>query len=159
MTELPPQRPEGALIQSAQRRLGISAAEAARRAGISPSRWRQITLGYQAVSGVATPVWGPDATVARMARAVGVPPARMEQAGRHEAARAMRSMTAACAPAGTDGPAAQPGARLTANAHLVEVVLRHALADLGPADAAALRSRVRALLRRLPPPPTGAADL
>jgi hypothetical protein len=67
-----PNRPEpppwGALITDALHRARLSAREAARRAGISEGRWRQITGGYQVVSaGVYAPVRGPAATLARMA--------------------------------------------------------------------------------------------
>jgi hypothetical protein len=68
----------------------MSAREAARRAGISEGRWRQITGGYQVVSaGVYAPVRGPAATVARMAAVVGVTPAQLRQAGRADAAKAL----------------------------------------------------------------------
>ncbi|MEC3994965.1 helix-turn-helix transcriptional regulator [Actinacidiphila sp. DG2A-62] len=151
MTSLPTQRPEGALIQSAQRTLGISAAEAARRAGISPSRWRQIVLGYQTVSGIATPVTGPDATVARMARAVGLTPTQLQRAGCTGAADALRSI-AARPPVRHRSPADAPPSALAERWRLVEFVLQHALAGLAPADAAALRTRAGSLLRRRPSP-------
>jgi hypothetical protein len=87
-----PNRPEppawGALITSALHSARLSAREAARRAGISEGRWRQITGGYQVVSaGVYAPVHGPAATLARMAAVVGVTPAQLSQVGRADAAR------------------------------------------------------------------------
>jgi hypothetical protein len=87
-----PNRPEpppwGALITDALHRAQLSAREAARRAGISEGRWRQITGGYQVVSaGVYAPVRGPAATLARMAAVVGVTPAQLRQAGRADAAK------------------------------------------------------------------------
>jgi hypothetical protein len=95
-----PNRPEpppwGALITDALHRAQLSAREAARRAGISEGRWRQITGGYQVVSaGVYAPVRGPAATLARMAAVVGVTPAQLRQAGRADAAREL-----AAAPSG-----------------------------------------------------------
>jgi transcriptional regulator with XRE-family HTH domain len=68
----------------------LSAREAARRAGISEGRWRQIASGYQVVSaGVYAPVRGPAGTLARMAAVVGVTPAQLRRAGRPDAARAL----------------------------------------------------------------------
>jgi hypothetical protein len=87
-----PNRPEpppwGALITDSRRRARLSAREAARRAGISEGRWRQLAGGYQVVSaGVYAPVRGPAATLARMAAVVGVTPAQLRQVGRGDAAR------------------------------------------------------------------------
>jgi hypothetical protein len=68
----------------------MSAREAARRAGISEGRWRQIAGGYQVVSpGVYAQVRGPAATLARMATVAGVTPAQLTAAGRDDAARVM----------------------------------------------------------------------
>jgi hypothetical protein len=79
-------------------RAKLSAREAARRAGISEGRWRQIASGYQVVSaGVYAPVHGPAVTLARMAAVVGVTPAQLRKAGRPDAARAL-----AAAPAQAD---------------------------------------------------------
>ncbi|MFY9889494.1 MAG: helix-turn-helix transcriptional regulator, partial [Streptosporangiaceae bacterium] len=65
MADRPEPPPWGTLIAAALRRAGLSAREAARRAGISEGRWRQITGGYQVVSpGVYAPVRGPAGTVA-----------------------------------------------------------------------------------------------
>jgi hypothetical protein len=70
----------------------LSAREAARRAGISEGRWRQIAAGYQVVSaGVYAPVHGPAQTLARMAAVVGVTPAQLTEAGRPDAAQALAS--------------------------------------------------------------------
>jgi len=68
----------------------MSAREAARRAGISEGRWRQIAGGYQVVSpGVYAHVRGPAATLARMASAAGVTPEQLTAAGRDDAATVM----------------------------------------------------------------------
>jgi hypothetical protein len=70
----------------------LSAREAARRAGISEGRWRQIAGGYQVVSaGVYAPVHGPAQTLARMAAVVGVTPAQLTEAGRPDAAKELAS--------------------------------------------------------------------
>src|SRR5215472_6757100 len=83
MTERPEPPPWGALITAALARQDLSAREAARRAGLSEGRWRQITAGYQVVSpGVYAQVHGPASTVARMAAVAGVTPAQLRTAGR-----------------------------------------------------------------------------
>jgi hypothetical protein len=97
-----PNRPEpppwGALITDSLRRTRLSAREAARRAGISEGRWRQIAGGYQVVSaGVYAPVRGPAATLARMAAVVGVTPAQLRQVGRADAARELTAAPAGAA--------------------------------------------------------------
>jgi transcriptional regulator with XRE-family HTH domain len=87
MTERPEPPPWGALITAALASQGISAREAARRAGLSEGRWRQITAGYQVVSpGVYAHVRGPAGTLAKMAAVVGVTPAQLRSAGRDDAA-------------------------------------------------------------------------
>jgi len=87
MTQRPEPPPWGALISAALASDGMSAREAARRAGLSEGRWRQITAGYQVVSpGVYAHVHGPAATLARMAAVAGVTPAQLRAAGRDDAA-------------------------------------------------------------------------
>jgi transcriptional regulator with XRE-family HTH domain len=79
-------------VTRALARAKLSAREAARRAGISEGRWRQIASGYQVVSaGVYAPVRGPAQTLARMAAVVGVTPAQLTEAGRPDAAKALAS--------------------------------------------------------------------
>ena len=88
MTQRPEPPPWGALIRAGLARDGLSAREAARRAGLSEGRWRQITGGYQVVSpGVYAPVRGPAHTVARMAAVAGLTPAQLRATGRDDAAR------------------------------------------------------------------------
>jgi hypothetical protein len=90
MVERPDPPAWGVLITAALRGAGMSAREAARRAGISEGRWRQICGGYQVVSpGVYAPVRGPAPTLARMAAVAGVAPEQLTAAGRDDAARAM----------------------------------------------------------------------
>lgn len=94
MPERPAPPPWGALLTNALSRARLSAREAARRAGISEGRWRQIAGGYQVVSaGVYAPVRGPADTLARMAAVVGVTPAQLRRAGRPDAARALAAGT------------------------------------------------------------------
>ena len=87
MEQRPEQPPEGKLIADAADRLDLSIREAARRAGISYGRWRQIVTGYQNVSpGSFALVRAPAKTVAKMASVVGVTPAQLTEAGREDAA-------------------------------------------------------------------------
>lgn len=65
----------GALIEHARAELRISAREAARRAGISPTRWRQVVTGSQVKRGRAVPVNPTARTVVAMALAVYLDPA------------------------------------------------------------------------------------
>jgi len=92
MEQRPDPPPEGRLIADAAARMNLSIREAARRAGISYGRWRQITQGYQNVSpGSFAPVHAPAKTVAKMAAVVGVTPEQMEAEGeRPDAAEIMR---------------------------------------------------------------------
>lgn len=96
MTERPEPPPWGLLIGAALRRAGMSAREAARRAGLSEGRWRQITGGYQVVSpGVYARVRGPAATLAKMAAVAGVTPAELRAAKRDDAAALLQRQQAA----------------------------------------------------------------
>ena len=93
MNEHPPQPAEGKLIAEALAHSGMSIRKAAKRAGISYGRWRQITTGYQNVSpGSYAAVHAPALTVAKMAYAVGVNPDDLHNAGREDAATELREM-------------------------------------------------------------------
>ena len=95
MDERPEQRPEGALIASALKRSRMSQRAAAVKAGISENRLRAIVHGYQNVgAGSYIAVRGPADTVARIASAVGVTPAQLEEAGREDAAEELRILEA-----------------------------------------------------------------
>jgi len=96
MDQRPAQPPEGRLIAAAAARMKLSIREAARRAGISYGRWRQIVQGYQNVSpGSYAPVHAPARTVARMAQVVGIPAEAMETSGqRPDVAEVMRETPA-----------------------------------------------------------------
>lgn len=96
MTERPEPPPWGLAIAAALRRADISAREAARLAGLSEGRWRQITGGYQVVSpGVYAQVHGPAATLAKMAAVAGLTPAELRAAGRDDAAAILLRQQAA----------------------------------------------------------------
>ncbi len=96
MTERPEPPPWGTVITAALRRAGLSAREAARQAGISEGRWRQITGGYQVVRpGVYARVRGPAATLAKMAAVAGVTEAELRAAGRDDAAQVLLRQQAA----------------------------------------------------------------
>lgn len=89
MTEVPPQRPEGALIEAARdaHMPKLSGRAAAAQAGISDGRWRQIINGYISVgTGHYAPVIAPADTLARMAKVVGVTPDQLVDVGREDAA-------------------------------------------------------------------------
>ena len=91
MESRPEQPPEGRLIHDAADHLDLSIREAAKRAGISYGRWRQIVTGYQNVSpGSFAPVHAPAKTLAKMARVVGVTPEQLTEAGRDDAAEFLR---------------------------------------------------------------------
>lgn len=95
MDSRPEPPPEGELIAAALKRAGLSTRAAAKRAGMSDNRWHQIVKGFQTVSaGVHAPVRGPAETVARMAQVVGVTPEQLAEAGRDDAAEALRTLSA-----------------------------------------------------------------
>jgi transcriptional regulator with XRE-family HTH domain len=96
MTTKPEPQPEGKLITDARKRARLSGREAARRAGISEGRWRQIVNGYMVVTkGVYSPVVGaPAETIARMAQSVDVTPEQLERVGRPDAAEELRRLNA-----------------------------------------------------------------
>ena len=105
MDERPEPPPEGKLIAKALERSGLSIREASRRAGISYGRWRQITTGYQNVStGSYARVRAPARTLARMAAVVSVSPGELAEAGREDAAEALRELPAVAPAPGSDDP-------------------------------------------------------
>lgn len=87
---------------------GLSKREAARRAEISEGRWRQIVVGYQLNKGAKIVATAPDATVARMALAVGMRPADAEKFGEPTVAALLREHhdLTASAPTSMGTPAA-----------------------------------------------------
>jgi len=75
--------PLGELLEEARKTvLHLSAREAARRAGVSESRWRQVVTGVQTKAGATVPVRPTARTVVAMALAVQVDPAiALDKAG------------------------------------------------------------------------------
>ncbi|MFE3033095.1 helix-turn-helix domain-containing protein [Streptomyces canus] len=96
---------EAALIKEALRRARLSGREAARRAGLSETRWRQIVNGYQDVGGVRIPVTAPDETLVRMAQVVSLDSDQLRQAGRQTAAELLDELAAPPTPASSPGVA------------------------------------------------------
>jgi transcriptional regulator with XRE-family HTH domain len=86
VADKPDQPAEGALLARAMIRERLSAREAAKRAGISEGRWRQIVSGYQSAKGQHIPVVAPAATLAHMAHALNIKPEELTTAGRADAA-------------------------------------------------------------------------
>lgn len=81
--------PEGALIRQARTALwpSVSATAAAKKAGVSASRWQQIERGWRWESkGVPIVDHPPASTLAIIAAAVGVTPADLISVGRGDAA-------------------------------------------------------------------------
>lgn len=116
----PTPTPEGALIAATLKQKGISVRSAARQADISEGWWRQITKGYQNLSGGGFgPVRGPADTLARMARAAGVTADQLEEAGRADAAQELRALTTPPEPAPVH-PTRQPDLRATIIAAALE---------------------------------------
>ncbi|MDX3067285.1 helix-turn-helix transcriptional regulator [Streptomyces sp. ND04-05B] len=101
-TPTPP--PEAVLLKEALQRKRLSGREAARRAGVSDTWWRNVVRGYQTVSGTAVAVKGPAETVARMAQVTDVTPDQLRAAGREDAAKALERIAA------PPTPASQPSA-------------------------------------------------
>lgn len=67
--------PLGRLLEQARNRLGISKREAARRARISDTRWRQVVRGYEIVGARRVSALAGPLTITRMAIAVDMHPA------------------------------------------------------------------------------------
>jgi len=87
--------PEGALIGSTLKHMRPpkSGRTAAKEAGISEGRWRQIVSGYASMGhGRKAPVVAPALTLARMARTVGLTPDDLQDVGREDAAVEMLRM-------------------------------------------------------------------
>ncbi|MGH3377926.1 MAG: helix-turn-helix domain-containing protein [Actinoallomurus sp.] len=86
--------PEGRLIEEAREAMrGMSQNKAAKLAGMSGTRWRQIVTGVASGGkGIVIPVHGNPETVARMAQVVGVTPERLADVGREDAARELRAL-------------------------------------------------------------------
>ncbi|MEU5834553.1 hypothetical protein ABZ820_12885 [Streptomyces diacarni] len=100
--------PEAALIQAALRRSRLSARQAAKEAGLSDARWRQITSGYQSVAGEKIAVHAPPDTLARMAHVVGITADELTEADRSDAATSLQELGEAPPPADASRYASDP---------------------------------------------------
>lgn len=78
---------EGRLIEEARERRNLSQNKAAKMAGMSGTRWRQIVYGEASGGpGIKNPVTGNAETIARMARVVEISPEDLIAADRQDAA-------------------------------------------------------------------------
>jgi transcriptional regulator with XRE-family HTH domain len=87
MTDL---TPLGALLEAARARSGLSQNEAAKRAGISGTTWRNVVRGYAEHGGSRVPAEGRAQNVASMARVVGVRSFQLREVDRADAAEALQ---------------------------------------------------------------------
>lgn len=97
--------PEAAVIQRARKRHipRLSQRAAAEKAGLSPTRWRDIESGWHWVrKGEAETSSIPPATTAVAAYAVGATPAELREAGCHEAASELQHLIDAHSTANED---------------------------------------------------------
>lgn len=80
------------MLRIARQARGLSPEAAAKQTPIrlGGSRWREIEKGYKGADRQI--VRAPDLTLAHMARVVGVPPERLEEAGRDAAAEILREI-------------------------------------------------------------------
>jgi Helix-turn-helix domain len=97
----PPSPPAEARLLAAKRQEPprLSMSEAARRAGMSSTRWRQIENGYRLFHGMYEPESAPAPKLAVMARVVGITPAQLRDCGRDDAAGELEALLAATPPA------------------------------------------------------------
>jgi transcriptional regulator with XRE-family HTH domain len=80
--EASPPPPEAVLLYRARESAEITMADAARSAGITDTRWSQIERGHERRKGIDVPARAKAGTLARMARAIGISPERLESEGR-----------------------------------------------------------------------------
>ena len=91
-TAIPPP-PEARHLLAARRARHLSIRQAAERAGLSVTLWRQVEAGYTTpAAGVQLPKIAPAGTLAQMAQAVDLSPATLEEAGRSDAAEILANM-------------------------------------------------------------------
>lgn len=134
----PPQPPEMQLIE--QRRGRLSIRKAATVAGMSEARWRQLEGGFRATPLGPAPETAPDATLARMAHAVGVTPDELKETGRADAAALLGAYAAEqAAISEADEDAADAAARAAADLRGLTARQRAALAAMITDDLRALR--------------------
>jgi len=110
MATPPAPPPEAEALRIARIRQHLSVREAAQRAGVSASLWRQVEAGYMTpVKGVHTPKIAPAATLARMALAVALQAEHLETHGqRPDAAKILREILRQQEEARADAPEPLP---------------------------------------------------
>lgn len=85
---------EGLLIERARNRALLSIREAAKKAGVSEGRWRQVEKGYQAIgNGLHRASRARTRTLVQMAQVVRVTSDELRAAGRSDAADMLRELT------------------------------------------------------------------
>ncbi|WP_405583674.1 helix-turn-helix domain-containing protein [Streptomyces sp. NBC_01190] len=151
MTERPPAPPEGELIKAALKTSPFSQRQAALRAGISETRWRQIVSGYQAVGGEKVPFRSRDETLARMAHVVGVSPGDLTEVGRPDAAAALLAIEAD-KPDQDTAAALQAGSQIRVDErwYMLEALLRQARNGLSRAEYSTLVDRINVFFAQTP---------
>jgi transcriptional regulator with XRE-family HTH domain len=91
--QAPSPPPEASLLHRARESAEITMAEAAKTAGITDTRWSQIERGHERRKGIDVPARAKAGTLARMARAIGISPERLESEGqRPDAAEILREI-------------------------------------------------------------------
>lgn len=92
METRPGQPAEGRLIEEARERLAISQNKAAKLAGMSGTRWRQLVYGEISTGGAKMPVRANAETLARMANVVKVSAEQLADVGRDDAAEGLAAL-------------------------------------------------------------------
>lgn len=90
--------PEAALIRKALKRGRISGREAARRVGLSETRWRQLYSGSHVIKGVRVVARAPADTLARIAYTIGITAEELSEAGRADAAQELEELAEIAGP-------------------------------------------------------------
>lgn len=146
------------LIERARLASGTSVRTAARRAGISEGRWRQIAKGYQQVTKeVRAPVRAPVETVARMALAVGLTPDAFES--EPEVAASMRSASPLPSAPGPEDPAGSERLEWFEFAHATSQLASDTVLHLERGDVTSALENAREVALRLTLMTVGAGSM
>jgi hypothetical protein len=96
MAPKPKPPPEALLIERKRKAIvpRLSQRNAALKAGMSETRWRQIEVGGRWFRGRWEPEIAPPDTLARMAHVVGVTPGELREAGREDASLPLETLLA-----------------------------------------------------------------
>jgi transcriptional regulator with XRE-family HTH domain len=86
------QTPLGHLLEAARTKSKLSQNEAARRAGISGTTWRNVVRGYAEHGGNRVVFEGKAQTITEMARVVGIQSFQLREVGRADAADALQDL-------------------------------------------------------------------